>query len=131
MFKNILQLYSLVACLISAFLCLIFTGFLLNHTTAYVFPELRKQYFHYHSLESNAKYIASQPHEEDFYKELIKKSDKEVTEIRLAEKEEFDKGNQIETRLRAIEGIIFHAQWLFLTFIFLLIHSCLYRKSSK
>ncbi len=130
MIKNLLQLYSLLSCLIYTILCLIFAGFLLNHSTIYFFPDLKYRSYPYH-FDSNSEYLEHHKHQDEFYKELKKKSDNEIIEMRLQQQKEWEKRENKKTFSRSKEGMIYHGQWLFLSLVFLVIHWGIYKKSSK
>jgi hypothetical protein len=66
----------------------------------------------------------------ELYKELCKKSDKDITEMRLHKKDELDQRQIRETRMNSRESIVFTAEWFLLSLLFLAIHGRLYHKST-
>jgi predicted tellurium resistance membrane protein TerC len=127
-FKNILQVYALVVCLIASTALMIASVMALNSLTDLIIPH----YKHYSSLsrfESNERYL---DHKQETYaaddkrlKELNKLSGEEISAKKDREKKEFleDKKKQ------AIESLIQCLQWIIIASLFFCLHWRLYKKS--
>ena len=119
MFKNLLQLYALVMCLISSIMIMITFGVMFNNVTELTLTEYKHQ-AHLNNFTTNEKYI-------NYKTKLGPLDEKELQRKRLLEKDSYIE-NQ---KSNAISSLISGATWLFTGFIFFIIHWCLYRRSLK
>ena len=129
MFKNLLQLYSLLSCLIYAIICLISGAFLLNDVTLFAFPDLMYSYYYPSHLKTNHDFIQAHKDRHDIYEDLVKKTDKEITEMRLLEREDLRLQQKEDSARNTKRSILFKSQWFLLSLIFFGLHWRLYRKS--
>ena len=130
MFKNLLQLYALVVCLINSVVLLCLTGWTLNSVMELVIP----QYKHYSTMIRYSSdehfvrhYESAYSYDDDKLKEFQKLTPEKITKNRIAEKANF----LDTTRGNAIEELIKALQWLLVSAFFFLTHWNLYKRSTK
>ena len=123
MIKNLVQLYSLVVCLIASVVIMITIGIMLGNTTDILLPE----YKYMNQLDkfiSNEKYIDSQKQSDHSSKEKWQIIDpNSLAEKRLAERESYInriKGDAISTVINCIT-------WLITGLFFFIIHWRMYK----
>ena len=123
MMKNLLQLYSLVVCLIASVVIMITIGIMLGNTTDILLPEY-KYMNQLDKFTSNEKYIDSQKQSEHSSKEKWQIIDPNLlAEKRLAERESYInriKGDAISTVINCIT-------WLITGLFFFVIHWRMYK----
>ncbi len=109
MIKNLVQLYSLVVCLIASVVIMITIGIMLGNTTDILLPEY-KYMNQLDKFTSNEKYIDSQKQSEHSSKEKWQIIDPNLlAEKRLAERESYInriKGDAISTVINCITWLI-------------------------
>ena len=109
MIKNLVQLYSLVVCLIASVVIMITIGIMLGNTTDILLPEY-KYMNQLDKFTSNEKYIDSQKQSEQSSKEKWQIIDPNLlAEKRLAERESYInriKGDAISTVINCITWLI-------------------------
>ncbi|MBN8523008.1 MAG: hypothetical protein J0M23_04025 [Rickettsiales bacterium] len=118
MIKNLVQLYSLVVCLIASVVIMITIGIMLGNTTDILLPEY-KYMNQLDKFTSNEKYIDSQKQSDHSSKEKWQIIDpNSLAEKRLAERESYInriKGDAISTVINCIT-------WLITGLFFFVIH---------
>lgn len=123
MIKNLVQLYSLVVCLIASVVIMITIGIMLGNTTDILLPEY-KYMNQLDKFTSNEKYIDSQKQGEHSSKEKWQIIDPNLlAEKRLAERESYInriKGDAISTVINCIT-------WLITGLFFFVIHWRMYK----
>ena len=123
MIKNLVQLYSLVVCLIASVVIMITIGIMLGNTTDILLPEY-KYMNQLDKFTSNEKYIDSQKQSEHRSKEKWQIIDpNSLAEKRLAERESYInriKGDAISTVINCIT-------WLITGLFFFIIHWRMYK----
>ena len=123
MIKNLVQLYSLVVCLIASVVIMITIGIMLGNTTDILLPEY-KYMNQLDKFTSNEKYIDSQKQSEHSSKEKWQIIDPHLlAEKRLAERESYInriKGDAISTVINCIT-------WLITGLFFFVIHWRMYK----
>ncbi|MCP5363247.1 MAG: hypothetical protein H6911_04780 [Rickettsiaceae bacterium] len=123
MIKNLVQLYSLVVCLIASVVIMITIGIMLGNTTDILLPEY-KYMNQLDKFTSNEKYIDSQKQSEHSSKEKWQIIDPNLlAEKRLAERESYInriKGDAISTVINCIT-------WLITGLFFFVIHWRMYK----
>ncbi len=123
MIKNLVQLYSLVLCLIASVVIMITIGIMLGNTTDILLPEY-KYMNQLDKFTSNEKYIDSQKQSEHSSKEKWQIIDPNLlAEKRLAERESYInriKGDAISTVINCIT-------WLITGLFFFVIHWRMYK----
>ena len=123
MIKNLVQLYSLVVCLIASVVIMITIGIMLGNTTDILLPEY-KYMNQLDKFNSNEKYIDSQKQSEHSSKEKWQIIDPNLlAEKRLAERESYInriKGDAISTVINCIT-------WLITGLFFFIIHWRMYK----
>lgn len=109
MIKNLVQLYSLVVCLIASVVIMITIGIMLGNTTDILLPEY-KYMNQLDKFTSNEKYIDSQKQSDHSSKEKWQIIDPNLlAEKRLAERESYInriKGDAISTVINCITWLI-------------------------
>lgn len=126
MFKNLVQLYSLVVCLIASIVMMITIGIILGNATDILLPEY-KYMNELDKFTSNEKYIDSQTQSDPSSKERLQIIDSDsVAEKRLKEREDYI--NRIKGY--AISTIINYITWLITGLVFFVIHWKIYKGSS-
>lgn len=125
MFKNLLQLYSLLICMISVVLMIVVLG-LLSFSVGDLVLFQYKYSYELNKFNSNEKYIQHKKQNNKSQVNWSKLSEQEVTNLRLSEKEDY----QDQKQSYALYNILDKAGWLIVGFIFFIIHWCLYKKSS-
>lgn len=109
MFKNLVQLYSLVVCLIASIVMMITIGIMLGNATDILLPEY-KYMNQLDKFTSNEKYIDSQKQSDHSSKEKWQIIDpNSLAEKRLAERESYInriKGDAISTVINCITWFI-------------------------
>lgn len=109
MFKNLVQLYSLVVCLIASIVMMITIGIMLGNATDILLPEY-KYMNQLDKFTSNEKYIDSQKRSDPSNKESWQIIDpNSLVEKRLAERESYInriKGDAISTVINCITWLI-------------------------
>ena len=123
MIKNLVQLYSLVVCLIASVVIMITIGIMLGNTTDILLPEY-KYINQLDKFTSNEKYIDSQKQRDHSSKEKWQIIDPNLlAEKRLAERESYInriKGDAISTVINCIT-------WLITGLFFFVIHWRMYK----
>jgi hypothetical protein len=123
MIKNLVQLYSLVVCLIASVVIMITIGIMLGNTTDILLPEY-KYMNQLDKFTSNEKYIDSQKQTDHSSKEKWQIIDpNSLAEKRLAERESYInriKGDAISTVINCIT-------WLITGLFFFIIHWRMYK----
>ena len=118
MIKNLVQLYSLVVCLIASVVIMITIGIMLGNTTDILLPEY-KYMNQLDKFTSNEKYIDSQKQSDHSSKEKWQIIDPDsLAEKRLAERESYINriiGDAISTVINCIT-------WLITGLFFFVIH---------
>lgn len=123
MIKNLVQLYSLVVCLIASVVIMITIGIMLGNTTDILLPEY-KYMNQLDKFTSNEKYIDSQKQSEHSSKEKWQIIDPNLlAEKRLAERESYI--NRI--KCDAISTVINCITWLITGLFFFVIHWRMYK----
>ena len=112
-FKNLLQLYALVMCLISSIVMMITLGIMFINVTELMITEYKHK-AHLNNFTTNEKYL-------NYKTKLEPLDEKELQRKRLLEKDSYIE-NQ---RSNAISSLISGATWLFTGFLFCIIHWCL------
>ena len=126
MFKNLVQLYSLVVCLIASIVMMIAIGIMLGNITDILLPEY-KYMNQLDKFTSNEKYIDYQKQSDPINKERLQIIDSDsVAEKRLAEREDYI--NRIKGD--AISTLINCTTWLITGLFFFVIHWRIYKGSS-
>lgn len=127
MFKNLIQLYALIICLICTLILMVNIGFLMNASSEIVFMNYvnRNTLYKYDSNESYLKWEQSLKNSGEVDK-LLSLSSLEVEKLRIAEKENTKK----EISYTAIKNIINSSIWLIITFLFFIFHWKLHKKSA-
>ena len=126
MFKNLVQLYSLVVCLIASIVMMITIGIILGNATDILLPEY-KYMNQLDKFTSNEKYIDYQKQSDPINKERLQIIDSDsVAEKRLAEREDYI--NRIKGD--AISTLINCTTWLITGLFFFVIHWRIYKGSS-
>ncbi len=109
MIKNLVQLYSLVVCLIASVVIMITIGIILGNTTDILLPEY-KYINHLDKFTTNKKYIDSQKQSDHSSKEKWQIIDpNSLAEKRLAKRESYInriKGDAISTVINCITWLI-------------------------
>ncbi len=123
MIKNLVQLYSLVVCLIASVVIMITIGIMLGNTTDILLPEY-KYMNQLDKFTTNEKYIDSQKQSDHSSKEKWQIIDpNSLAEKRLAERESYInriKGDAISTVINCIT-------WLITGLFFFIIHWRMYK----
>lgn len=123
MIKNLVQLYSLVVCLIASVVIMITIGIMLGNTTDILLPEY-KYMNQLDKFTSNEKYIDSQKQSEHSSKEKWQIIDPNLlAEKRLAERESYINGIKGD----AISTVINCITWLITGLFFFVIHWRMYK----
>ncbi|WP_375318982.1 hypothetical protein [Candidatus Tisiphia endosymbiont of Oplodontha viridula] len=124
MFKNLLQLYSMVICLFATLILMFTLVQVMQNTITLVLPEYKYNY-------DTAKFNSV----EDF---INSKNPQEAEKIRLLSEAEIDKKMNLEktnyiqkVEKEAVSSLINNASWIITSLIFFIIHWLLYQKSSK
>ena len=127
MFKNLLQLYSLVMCLIASTVIMITIGLILGCITDLTLTEYKNAAY-LNKFTTNEKYINDINQSANEKSESIKDLDQEtIKNKRLDEKNEYIE----DIKSRAVSSLISVFTWFITGFIFFIIHWCLYKRSTK
>ena len=143
MFKNLLQVYALLVCLINTVFLLIMTCWGLNSITDLAMPEYKNysRMLRYVSDENYKDYFQDNYSNQNYYdsndsrrihNETRLKEFQQLTPEKLTERRINDRNNFLENNRRnAIEGLIRSLQWLLVSLFFFAIHWRLYRRAAK
>ena len=119
MFKNILQLYSLIICIICTIIILIISANSLDRITDIVIPQYK--------FIPNTKYNDNTTYKEYYHSNTKNLTDIEIEKRRLAEqKHEFS-----NFKAHSIRSLINLLCWFIPAFITLIIHWRLYKKLNR
>lgn len=127
MFKNLMQVYSLVVCLVASVVMMIALGVMLNSGTDLLLTEYKNahQLINYDSDEKYIEYKRSSAYT-DHDKEKWKADNLDhITEKRMADRADYING----VKASAINGIINAMTWFITGLLFFIIHWRLYKRS--
>ena len=128
-FKSALQIYALLACLISSIIILITSGFLLCSITDFVIPKYMNysQYSRYNTNEDFILLHQDRYANEDQLNNLKTLSFEALTEKRLDEKNQFLEN----IKWKAVESFIKCLEWLLVASVFFYLHWRIYKRSTQ
>lgn len=125
MFKNLLQVYSLLVCLFASIMIMITSGMALNSLADFTMTEIK----HYGTLldyDDNEAYLAREWNEQKL-KELKKLPEADLTAKRLK-----DRVTKVrDLKHYAVQHMIDTVPWLLVSLIFFMIHWRLYHRQKK
>ena len=127
MFKNLIQLYSIVICCLASITLMVLLLFSGNNLLYLVFPEYMNK-IHLASFDSDEEYLEAEQAKENKqkYEKLVKMSPNELSKKRLHDKERYIQ----DTKTSSIQNLIISVYEMLIALVFFIIHWCLYKRSS-
>jgi hypothetical protein len=128
MFKNLLQAYALLSCLIFSIITFVVLAGSINHATFYFFPELERHTPPF-ELETTQNYIELRKNSEILYAELKKLPLEAIEQRRKQELATWKLEETSKIKASNLQNLIKNLPWVVLSLVLLCIHVIIYKRS--
>ncbi len=128
MFKNLLQVYTLLSCFVYTLIALINLAGSINHASFYFFPEL-EMHQPPSELETTERYVETRKHSEILYNELKKMPLEAIEQRRKQELATWKLEETHKVKASNLQHLIKNIPWLILSLMLLSIHVIIYKRN--